>query len=64
MTNKEKEVILQMCKCDMNVSEVAREMYSHRNTIVYHLEKIKQRTKLDPLRFYDLVKLREMVNNE
>ena len=61
MTNKEKEVILQMCECDMNVSEVAREMYSHRNTIVYHLEKIKQRTKLDPLRFYDLVKLREMV---
>lgn len=64
MTDKEKEVILQMCEYDMNVSQVSRVMGLHWNTVMWHIEKIKQRTKLDPLRFYDLVKLREMIENE
>lgn len=64
MTDKEKQIILHLCEYDMNVSQVSRAIGLHRNSVMWHIEKIKQRTKLDPLRFYDLVKLREMVSNE
>lgn len=64
MSDKEKAVILQMCEYDMNVSKVARVMYVHRNTVVYHIEKIREETNLGPMRFNDLVKLREMVIDE
>lgn len=30
---------------------------SHRNTVLYHLDKVKRQTGLDPRRFYDLVEL-------
>lgn len=38
--------------------EVARRMNYHRNTILYHVKKIKENTGLDPLNIDDLVKLR------
>ena len=41
----------------MNASEAARELFMHRNTLVYHLEKIKKLTGLNPCCFYDLAKL-------
>lgn len=60
MNDKDREMIKNLCECNMNVSQVARVMYCHRNTITYHIEKIRKETNLDPLRFDDLVKLREM----
>lgn len=62
MDAKEKELIEKMCECDMNVTKVAKAMYMHRNTVTYHIAKIRKKTGLDPMRFYDLVKLREMIN--
>lgn len=38
--------------------EVGRRMNYHRNTILYHVKKIKENTGLDPLNIDDLVKLR------
>ncbi len=35
------------CKHNMNLSEAARNMYIHRNTIIYRLDKIKELTSLD-----------------
>lgn len=64
MNDKEKAVIKNLCDCNMNISQTARVMHCHRNTIVYYIDKIMEQTKLDPLRFNDLVKLREMVSNE
>jgi DNA-binding PucR family transcriptional regulator len=44
----------------MNVCAAARRLYTHRNTLEYHLSKVKEETELDPHVFYDLVRLVEI----
>jgi len=39
------------CKCNMNISEAARKLFLHRNSLVYRLEKIKELTSLDYANF-------------
>ncbi len=48
---------------DMNVSETARKLYIHRNTLVYRLDKVERITGLDVKRFDDalLFKIAMMV---
>lgn len=48
------KIIIALADNKMNVSEVSRQLYMHRNTVAYHIEKIKQITGKDPLNFYDL----------
>lgn len=60
MSELQKEVILTLANCNMNVCATAREMYTHRNTIEYHLGKVKAETGLDPHNFYDLIALVKM----
>lgn len=43
---------------NLNVSETARQMYIHRNTLVYRLERVQKITGLDVRRFEDAMKLR------
>ena len=57
LTDREKEFILALAECNMSVSAVAENRYFHRNTIHYHLEKVKKRTGLNPKNFYDLIAL-------
>ena len=38
---------------DLNISETARALFLHRNTLVYHLEKLKKKTGLDIRHFDD-----------
>ncbi len=38
---------------NLNVSETARELFVHRNTLVYRLEKLQKQTGLDIRRFDD-----------
>lgn len=45
------------CNSNMNATDVARAIFVHRNTVLYHLDKVKRQTGLDPRRFYDLVEL-------
>lgn len=40
---------------DCNVSETAKRLYIHRNTLLYRLDKFKQETGLDVRRFHDAV---------
>lgn len=40
---------------DCNVSETAKKMYIHRNTLLYRLDKLKQETGLDVRQFRDAV---------
>jgi carbohydrate diacid regulator len=40
---------------NLNVSETARQLYIHRNTLVYRLEKIKRLTGLELTSFDDAV---------
>jgi len=42
----------------MNISETARHLYLHRNTLLYRLDKLKEQTGLDPRQFSDALLLR------
>jgi carbohydrate diacid regulator len=50
---------------DLNVSETSRELFIHRNTLVYRLDKLQKMTKLDLRKFTDAItfKITLMVNN-
>lgn len=45
-------------KNNLNLSETAREMYIHRNTLTYRLEKIERLTGLDIKKFSDAINFR------
>lgn len=51
------KIIIALADNKMNVSAVARLLYMHRNTVDYHIRRIKQITGKDPLNFYDLYRL-------
>jgi len=51
-TNKE---YLSISLGNLNVSETARKLFVHRNTLVYRLEKIKKLTGLDLREFDDAI---------
>lgn len=57
LTKKHSAVILALAAKNMSISDTARQMFMHRNTIIYHIERIKKITGKDPLNFYDLVEL-------
>jgi len=40
---------------DLNVSETSRELFIHRNTLVYRLDKLQKMTKLDLRKFSDAI---------
>ena len=52
----------QMVNCffkkNLNISETARELFLHRNTLVYHIEKLKKKTGLDIRDFSDAYTLK------
>lgn len=65
MDERDAKIILAIADNSINVYAAARELFMHRNTLVYHIGKIKKITGLDATDFYDLCKLVEMVaNNE
>ena len=51
------EIILSLADNKMNVTEVSRQLYMHRSTVAYQIERIKELTGKDPLKFYDLYEL-------
>lgn len=57
LTAVEVEVLMAFADNNMNVSETGRQHYRHRNTVRYHLDKVIERTGLNPYNFYDLVQL-------
>ena len=64
LSAREKEVILALADNDMNVSAASVKLFQHRNTTVYNIEKIKRKTGLNPMIFYDLVKLVEAAKKD
>ena len=60
MSEVEKEIVIAFAKCNMNLSETARMVHMHRNSVIYNFEKIFKKTGLKPQRFLDLVKLVKM----
>ncbi len=55
------KVVLALADSGMNMAEAARKLFTHRNTVVYRVNKIARVTKLDPLNFYELYLLVKMV---
>lgn len=45
--------IEQFVKCGLNISDAARKLYVHRNTLIYRLDKIKKETNFDIREFKD-----------
>ena len=64
MTDQDKLVILALADNRMNISDTARALSIHRNSVVYHIEKIKKEIGLDPRDFYDLCELLDMVRGD
>lgn len=53
----DKKILLSLAECNMNVTECARKLYMHRNTVVYHINRVRSLTGLDPMNFYELARL-------
>lgn len=51
------KIILTLAEVKMNVSEVSRQLFMHRNTVQYRIDKIQRITGASPLNLYDLCKL-------
>ena len=64
LSNERCKILITLADSKMNVSEVARRLYMHRNTVAYNLERIKQITGKDPLNFYDLYRLVMLAKEE
>jgi len=61
MNDTEKKIIRSLCNNNLSVCATARELYYHRSTIERHIKRIKGKTGLNPQKYYDLVKLEEMI---
>ena len=57
LTEAEKKIVLAYAKCNMNAVATGRVLHYSNVTINYHLDRIQDKTGLDPRRFYDLIKL-------
>lgn len=64
LSDTDREIIRRMVELDLNVTETAREMWLHRNSVVHHCGSIKRITGYDPRRFYDEVKLLKLLEQE
>ena len=49
--------IREFIKCNLNVNQTAKHLFTHRNTVNYRLEKIKEAFHLDPKKATDLFQL-------
>jgi len=51
------ETLETLFACQLNVSDTARQLYLHRNTLLYRLDKLAEQTGLDPRQFSHAVLL-------
>jgi hypothetical protein len=52
----------ELFKCHLNISEAARRLYLHRNTLLYRIEKIKNLTGIDIKKFEEAVIFRIIIS--
>lgn len=57
LTETDIECVLELARNNMNVRAASQKMFRHRNTVLYHLERVKQITGKDPRDFFELVEL-------
>lgn len=64
LTKTQITVIKAYARNNMRGTDAARDLKYHRNSIMYHFERIHEKTGLDPKNFYDLVKLLRMAGED
>lgn len=52
LTHEDVETVRAICVTNLNLSQAAKHLFIHRNTLNYRIEKIMQRTGIDPRSFY------------
>jgi len=57
LNERERETILAYAANNMSMKKTAERMFYAIGTIQWHIAKVKEKTGLDPRKFYDLVKL-------
>lgn len=58
LTDEQQEILQVLFAHQLNLSETARALFLHRNTLLYRLDKLKEHTGLDPREFSAAVFLR------
>lgn len=62
MTPLDKEIIKGMADNNLNMNAVAKSLYMHRNTVLFHIEKVQRETGLNARKFYDLAELLALID--
>ncbi len=57
MTKQESKIIVALAQHQLSALQAAKSLNYHRNTIYYHVRKIKKTTGLDPYDFFDMQEL-------
>lgn len=64
MTDIDKKIIRAMCDNDLSASRAAKALFYTRQNVYRHIDEIRFETGLDCLKFYDAIKLLEMIKEE
>ena len=57
MTKQESKIIIALANNKLSALRAAKSLNYHRNTILYHVRKVRKDTGLDPYDFFDMQKL-------
>lgn len=60
MTKQEAKIVIALANHKLSALRAAKSLSYHRNTILYHVKKIRKDTGLDPYDFFDMQKLYPM----
>lgn len=63
LTETDIAIIRGMANHNLKMSEVATELYMHRNTVAYHCDTIKKKTGDDPRDFFGCCKLLVLIQD-
>ena len=63
LSQKEIDCLRSLANHNLCASAAAKEMHYHRNTVIYHLDRVQEKTGLDPFKFYDLTQLLGITDN-
>lgn len=60
MTKHEAKIIVSLANHQLSALQAAKSLNYHRNTIYYHVKRVRKKTHLDPYDFFDMQKLYPM----